>query len=106
METGRGGVRSLRWRSSASLAGAGKTGHIGNSGEDSSFGPKIATILFETQEFRHSRDHRSQADFELTVYREADQSFLVPRIAGERSEPQGRTAADQRPKGSRAVSAP
>src|SRR5260370_726706 len=101
-----GGVRPLRWRSSASVAGAGKTGHIGNGGQDSSLGPKIATILFETQEFRHSRDHCSQTDFELTVNGEADQSFLMPRITREHGEPQGRAAADQRPKGSRAVSGP
>ncbi len=61
------------------VAGAGKTGHIGNSDQDCSFRQKIAAILLETQEFRHSRDHRSQANFEFTVYGEADQSFLVPR---------------------------
>src|SRR5260370_12687003 len=106
METGRGGVRPLRWRSSASVAGAGKTGHIGNGGQDSSLGPKIATILSETQDFRHSRDHCSQTDFELTVNGEADQSFLIPRITREHGEPQARPAADQRPKAGRAVSRP
>jgi len=89
-------------------AWARKTGHIGNSGQDSSLGQKIATTLLEMQEFRHSRDHRSQANFELAVCGEADQSFLMPslmpRVARENRKTQGRAAADQRPKRSRAVS--
>src|SRR5207302_1541861 len=88
-----GKIPSLAMGFLARRAGADKTGHVGNSGQDPSLGQKIATILLETQEFRHSRDHRSQAHFELTVYGEADQSFLMPGITGDHRKPQGRAAA-------------